>query len=458
MRIVVAGCVLVVYVILQSCATRTERDIYTITERDTTFREIVTNAPGDRDNGVIFPSSRTIEVQHTTITRDSAVEREYPNFIRLGVFESAGFFATGAGKNGIGTGLFGVYGLLDPDFGLDVSSSSKTRDVFFTGGLYRLGIGEWRLRWFRDAENWTIGTSLVEVLAPEANKDKILVSSFPVYVRKRYFLREEIPYVAVTPTFGIGWAPSQYVNIGATFDVGSIGGLNMRAYAGFAAGMNGALAGDSITVSSFPYFGLGISMMDFLNLVPETNKEWKYHEHSAWNIGLLEGAILYTSAERSIIQTEDTTVSIPIKGIVGRLLPASVALPFLDYKLYAGTSLLNIVYLGDTKGGFGLLPLRVGYWHTLLPDELSVEPFVEYNYFPSSFFHLGAKLNLYVKQSLSVNLTAGFASGNTSNAISSDLTDQFGNPTSFSGAYIGIGIGLSNRIFFPEELRYNKQP
>lgn len=458
MRVVFAVCTLVICVLLQSCITRTEQDVYTITERDTTRREIVTNAPGDRDNGVIYPSSRTIEIQRTTVTRDSVVERGYPNFIRFGVFESAGFVATGAGKNGIGTGLFGVYGLLDPDFGLDVSSTSKTRDVVFTGGLYRLGIGEWRLRWFRDAENWTIGTSLVEVLAPEANGDKILISSFPVYVRKRYFLREEIPYVAVTPTFGIGWAPSQYINLGATFDVGSIGGLNMRAYAGFAAGMNGAITGDSITVSAFPYFGLGISMMDFLNIVPETYREWKYHEHSAWNIGLLEAAFLYTSAERSIIQTKDTTVNVPLKGVIGRLLPASVALPFLDHKLYAGTSLLNIVYLGDGQGGFGLLPLRIGYWHTLLPDELSVEPFVEYNYFPSSFVHLGARLNLYVKQSLNVSLTAGFASGNTTNAIASDFTDQFGNPTSFSGAYIGIGLGLSNRIFFPEELRYNKQP
>src|ERR1700754_2235282 len=167
-------------VFLQSCITRTERDLYTITDRDTTYREIVQNEPGDRDNGIIFPSSRTIEVHRETTTHDSTVEREYPNFIRLGAFESAGFIGTGAGKNGIGTGLFGVYGLLDPDFGLDVSSSSKERDVLFTGGLYRIGIGEWRLRWFRDAENWTIGTSLIELLAPEANGDKMLISTMPL--------------------------------------------------------------------------------------------------------------------------------------------------------------------------------------------------------------------------------------------------------------------------------------
>lgn len=452
--VVLALCVL----LLQSCMTRTERDIYTITERDTTYREIVHNTPGDRDNGVIFPSPRTVEVHRTTTTRDSIVERDYPNFIRLGVFESAGLLATGAGKNGIGSGLFGIYGLLDPDFGLDVSSSSKTRDVVFTGGLYRLGIGEWRLRWFRDAANWTIGTSIVELLAPEADNKKMLVSTFPIYVRKRYFLREKIPYVAVTPTVGLGWAPSQYINLGATFDVGSIGGLNVRAYAGFAAGMNGAIGGDSIVTSAFPYAGLGVSLLDFLNIVPETYREWKDHEHSAWNIGIAEASLLYSNADKSLIQTKDTTVSVPIKGMIVRLLPTSVALPYLDYKLYAGTALLNMVYLGDTKGGFGLLPVRIGYWHTLLPDELSVEPFIEYNYFPSSFLHLGTRLNLYINNSLNVSLAAGYASGNTTNAIASDITKQFGNPTSFSGAYIGIGIGLQNRIFFPEELRYNRKP
>ncbi len=443
-------------VLLQSCITRTERDLYTITDRDTTFREVVQNAPGDRDNGVIFPSSRTIEVQRNTITHDSTVEREYPNFIRLGVFEGAGLIGTGAGKNGIGTGLFGVYGLLDPDFGLDVSDTKKERDVLFTGGLYRFGIGEWRLRWFRDAANWTIGTSLIEVLAPEANTDKMLISTMPVYVRKRYYLREQIPYVAFTPTVGIGWAPSQYINVGATFDVGSIGGLNMHAYAGFAAGMNGLIAGDDVTTSAFPYFGLGVSMADFLNLVRETETEWKYHEHSAWNIGITQAMLLYSNAEESVIKAKDSTTNIPVKGFVVRFLPSSLALPFLEHKLYVGTALINVVYLGDGKGGFGILPVRVGYWHTLLPDELSVEPFIEYNYFPSSFIHMGGRLNLAVSKSLSVSAAAGFASGSTSNSIASDITNEIGNPTSFSGFYLGIGFGLSDRIFFPEELRYNR--
>lgn len=456
MRLFPIFVLLLLSAVLQSCITRTETDLYTITDRDTTYREIVQNAPGDRDNGVIFPSSRTIEVHRNTITHDSTVEREYPNFIRLGLFESAGFVATGAGRNGVGTGLFGVFGLLDPDYGLDVSDTKNERDVVFTGGLYRLGVGEWRLRWFRDAANWTIGTSLLEVIAPEANNDKILVATMPIYVRKRYYLREEIPYIAVTPTFGVGLAPSQYINAGATFDVGSIGGLNMRAYAGFAAGMNGLMSGGDVTTSAFPYFGLGVSLADFLNLVRETETEWKYHEHSAWDIGLAQFTMLYSSAERSVVKTTDTNTTVPIKGFIARLLPSSVALPWLDHKLYVGTSLLNVVYIGDGKGGFGLLPLRVGYWHTLLQDELSVEPFVEYNYFPSSFLHLGGRLNLAVTKSLSLNAALGFATGNTTNSISSDITREIGNPTRFSGAYFGIGIGLSDRIFFPEELRYNR--
>ena len=48
----------------------------------------------------------------------------------------------------------------------------------------------------------------------------------------------------------------------------------------------------------------------------------------------------------------------------------------------------------------------------------------------------------------------GFASGETSLGIGSDITNEYGSPINFSRAYVGISVGISDRIFFPDELRY----
>src|SRR5512133_2997698 len=99
--------------------TRTEKDIYTITVRDTTNLFEQKNAPGNRDNGIVFPSSRTITSDRELIQRDSIVERNYPDFIRLGLFESIGTIGMNA-DSGLGTGMFGLF----PNFN-NVSSTYR---------------------------------------------------------------------------------------------------------------------------------------------------------------------------------------------------------------------------------------------------------------------------------------------------------------------------------------------
>ena len=76
--------------------TRTEEDLYTITQSDTTIREEVHNPPGDRENGTIYPSPRTVQITREYVQRDSTVERHYPAFLRFGGIETAGFFSTGS--------------------------------------------------------------------------------------------------------------------------------------------------------------------------------------------------------------------------------------------------------------------------------------------------------------------------------------------------------------------------
>ncbi|MFA5512795.1 MAG: hypothetical protein WC313_10110, partial [Candidatus Kapaibacterium sp.] len=329
---------IILAILLGSCATltRTEEDIYTLTDIDTAITYHWVNAPGTRDNGVIFPSSKVIVPEREIIQRDSIVERYYPDFIRFGFFESVGIIG-GNSDNSIGTGLFGIF----PEFD-KLSDSYRGGDHLFTGGIYRLGILEHRLRWFRDSKNWTIGTHGLEFLIPDSRGERMLFSVLPVYLRKRYYLREDIPYLSVTPSLGIGLYPSLYLNLSGSLELGSIGGLNLRAYIGVAAGYNSpgtpqVKNNDYMNESSgqssiFPYFGLGISFLDFHNLVRETEKEWKYYEHSAWNIGLLQFAIINGSSEESIYSGNSLFTGFQLK-----LANASLAIPHRKNHFFLGT-------------------------------------------------------------------------------------------------------------------------
>jgi len=448
-------------VLITSCSiTRTERDVYTITLRDTTKLEEQKNAPGARDNGVIYPSSRVFDSQRTITQRDSVVERYYPDFIRLGVFESVGFFFSGESDHALGNGMFGIF----PDLNFIRDNYIGDSNAVFKGGLYRFGIYEQRLRWFRDAKDWTYGTSVLEVIAPDARLEKTLASVFPLYIRKRYFLRDEIPYITFTPSFGLGYFPSQYINISGSIDVGSLGGLNLRAYLGLAAGTNMSSSllirwsnkkDKESQTSIFPYFGIGISFLDFHNRVVETEIEWKDHEHSSWDIGFVQAALLSTGADSSFLASPGEKSF--LSGFLIKFLNADVAIPVLNNGFFAGTSLLNFMVLGKNQWGAGILPVRVGYWHTLIPDELSVEPFLEFNYFPSSFINIGAKLNLRINNTMNTSIHLGYANGTTDLVFDKKTFNDFTIKNEFSRYYLGIGISFIDNIFFPEQLRYFKR-
>ena len=432
--------------------TRYERDVYTVTTRDTIVVQAVTNAPGQRDNGVVYPSSRVLRIGQDVLQYDSLIERKYPDFIRLGLFESVGLVGTSPANVGLGSGLFGVFGIFDPEFATLKRPADPDRSVLFTGGIYRFGIMERRLRWFEDDPDWTLGNCLYEALIPRVSAGRdtsSLIAYSPFYLRKRFYLREKIPYVAITAAAGLGIIPSQYVNLSASLDVGSMGGLNFRAYAGFAGG--GSIAeGYS---SSFPYFGLGVSTMDFLNRVPETYREWKDHEHSSWDVGFLHFGLLISSADAGIFSRTNA-----LKGMILRATPVALTLPFGNNRFYAGTSLINIVALGLDQWGAGILPLRFGYWHTLLQQELIAEPFIELNYYPSAFVHIGANFNInFPVSDKHLKIMAGFIVGNAAGAFDSSWADQFGTAGSISGGYIGVGIGLSDHIFSEPDLRYTRE-
>ena len=139
-----------------------------------------------------------------------------------------------------------------------------------------------------------------------------------------------------------------------------------------------------------------------------------------------------------------------------KLASTSLAIPILNNQFYVGTSLLNVMIFGKDEWGVGVLPIRVGYWQTIIADELTVEPFLEYNYYPSSFFNLGGRINLRVFDNINLSMILGFASGSTDFEFTSGPLKDLGYATDFSRAYLGFSLNLG-RIFYPQELRYNKE-
>lgn len=442
-------------VLLVGCGsiTRTEKDVYTITKIDTTVIEQVRNQPGERDNGIIYPSSRTIVMERNMVQRDSVVEREYPNFIRLGLFEGIGLIGSGLGGESVNAGLFGLYFDIDR---ILTQKRQSTEGNIFKGSIYRFGIGEWKLHWFDDEPGWSYGFTAWELIRPDDDLGHYLNGAGVLNIKKRWYLKNTIPYLALSAQASFAFLPSQYVNLSGSAELGSIGGLNLRLYAGYAFGMSGFVTPGSFV--NFPYLGVGASVLDFLNKDEELNVEWKYHEHSSWAIGLAEFMLVGANTDASLFAPRKTGSDKPaVTGFTARFCNATIALPFLDYKLSLGTSLINIVAPGNVAFGIGVLPIRASIVLRPIGPDFVVEPFAEYNYAPSTFTHAGARLTLPVNTELNVLLTVGYVSGSTGSLRGYDWGgEHVNNPLSFDAFYLGIGVTLWERLFHREELRYGR--
>ena len=418
--------------------TRTEKDVYTRTLRDTAIIDAVRNAPGQRDNGIVYPTSRIVEMRRDVMQVDSSTTRDYPNFIRIGLLETIGIVGGGSMQNSLNGGLFGVFGYFNRDY--DNKRAPSTSNIF-SGAIYRIGIMEKRLRWFNDDPDWTLGTHYYEKIIGDNRSNNTLTGIAPIYIRKRFFIKETIPYVAITPAIGFSLFPDPYVNISVSGDLGSIGGMNLRTYFGVAIPF--------IAKNYIPYAGIGTSFLDFLNRVPETEKEWKYHDHSGWQIGLASVMGVFSNAEKPFF---DPNTNTPFKGIIARLAPASMFIPLGNNKFTLGTSLFNLLLFGNKEGGIGILPVRIGYWQNVISNDAVLEPFLEYNYYPTNMVHMGAKLAFRISKQINAFLQAGYSSG----SHIAQLNDTFKTLGDFDIYYIGLGIGLYDRIFYKDEMRYGK--
>lgn len=443
--------------------TRTETDYYTITIRDTTYREDIRNVPGSSDDhGVVYPSSKTTQISRHTLTYDSTFDRRYPNFLRIGGLEFAGLVGTSS-RAGIGPGLFGVYSLLDSTTINEIGSAlnpmptdKEKTSKFFKGSIVRFFPLEYRLRWFEDSPNWTIGINLFEWINKDEEQGFSSVLS-NVYLRKRYFFRDKIPYVIAAPYFGLSMWPSMYINMGGELIVGSYGGFNVRGYAGLATGFNWKFGNQEGSKSfGFPYIGLGVSAMDFLNKPEETERVWEEYVHSAIEITALDLSLL--APFEDYVNAFDTSIArLPFKGGTARLATSHFPLPFLDGKFWAGTSLFQYMALGFEQATFSVLPLRVGYRQHLIAEDLSIEPYVELNYYPSFYLNLATRLRLNTFSGVNFGFVFGYASG-SSGAFLPNTFVQEGSPigSDFSSVYAGVVIGLSSTLYTPEFVRASR--
>ena len=448
--------------------TRVEREKYTVTQRDTTVRESAQNVPGERENGTVYPSSRQVEITRTYVQRDSTVERFYPAFLRYGGIEAASFIGTGGSTQGAGLGLFGLYDLLT----IKRPTDTKT----FTAQMYRFMPYEWRLRWFDDAPNWTFGVSAVEIFtnsrdsSAEAAPGERLVGIASPYFRKRFFLRDQPPYVMVVPFVGFGLLPSQYINLGATFDVGSFGGFNLRAYAGYISGTSAMLKEDSDPRNAdysvtFPYFGVGVSALDFVNKTDELFIEWKDHKHNAIEVNAVNFDMVYstnTDAGSWFNPGTGSASNVYPTGFVMKIASANYPLPFADGNVFVGTSLFNAMVISKDEIALGWLPLRAGYRMNLMKNDLTLEPYAEAMYYPKTTIHLAARLSVKLPEwtmpllnfpiPMRINAIAGFVDGSANSDVVTGFEDLIA-PQDFSTTYVGFGIGIGDGLFTMDQVR-----
>lgn len=435
--------------------TRIERDVHTITEVDTLATEQVTNQPHDRDNGIIYPSSRTISIERNMLQHDSIVEREYPGFIRVALWESTGLIGTQLTGNSTKTGLFGMF--LDIDELLFGDKQPDEGNKLFAGYNYKVGIGEWKLNFLKDDPNWTYGLTAWERFAPDNDADNYLTGVAVMSVRKRFYFRNQIPYVAVTPGFHVAFYPSTYAHLNVAAEVGSISGVNLRLTAGYVYGQTSLFSGTSQGVS-FPYLGVGVGLLDFLNQEDELEVEWKDHEHSGWEIGLVDFAFIVSDADSSFFSRKEqsATKQSPVKGFTVHALNSKIALPILDHRFYLGTSGASFIIAGTQQFAFACLPIRAGYFFQPGEGKFTIEPFAEVAFAPSSYTQLGVRAALPFTDELGLTVLAGYISGNPGSTALYNLAGVPATTGDFSVLYAGIGLSFFDKIFGRGDLRYGR--
>lgn len=444
--------------------TRVEKDVVTVTRADSLSVSTATIARGASDNGIIFPSSLQKESRRTLVQRDSIVLRYFPGVLRVGLFEGTGLMGSQLDGLNVGRGVFGLHPSVD--FLRYENKRNVQSDGVFQGAMYRIGVLEWPIFWFTDDAGWSWGITGAEIIQPDDNAANTLISAGLLTIRKRFYLSDRIPYTDAMIGISLGVIPDGMIHPHASLGIGSVGGINLRLNAGFPIGQD--WANDKGT--SFPYIGLGVSVLDFLNRPQEMDVEWTNHEHSAWNVSLFSIAYIGSDATNKFFDDDayqqagqEAPKQFITHGYMFHVGSADLALPLADYHITAGTSLLTLVALfGNQNSGFGsagaigVLPLRVGGAWEVFGTPILFQPFLEVSYLPSEIFNIGFRLTAPLNGLPSAYLIVGRVSGNTKSLVDASKSLIIRDPTAFAGIYAGIGLSLFDTIFGRKNLRYGR--
>jgi hypothetical protein len=226
--------------------------------------------------------------------------------------------------------------------------------------------------------------------------------------------------------------------------LGSYGGANIHLQAGLAVGGPNGSDTDPHPVRGIPYAGLGLSMLDFINTEEEMDTEWKKHEVPARRMGLFHLTLLQSSLGSSdgvVLNgkgSADRTIFTDFDGFILQVGTVAFPLRWLPEEMTVGTSVLNMLYLGHLEVGVGILPLRAT-WQYRPWKKFLIEPFVEFNYYPSSVLHAGARCSVGDFAGVSIGLQAGAMFGN-SGQLTRNLFESF--TADVKGIYAGFTLGL----------------
>jgi len=183
--------------------------------------------------------------------------------------------------------------------------------------------------------------------------------------------------------------------------------------------------------------------------VSETQHEWKDYLHSAVEVSIIDLDLL--DAFASYPNLFQIPGNIPITGANIQVATAHFPLDIWDGKFWAGTSLFKFFALGYNQAVLSVLPLRFGYRQYLIAEDLTLEPFIEANYYPSSFINLGARLRLNTFHDMTVGFVFGYANGSTASFYNKELIHQgSGIPASIASLYFGISFSPKDRLNTPE--------
>lgn len=428
-------------------ANRTVTEKYVHSNLDTSHLTLVTGVPGAQTQAVDLVVKISNEVRpeiHVPVytRRVSTVERKYPNFIRMGLFEGTGLLGSRIDGRNIGLGIFGAHPTMSV---LDSNQRLGSPGGALVGSLWRLGIVEWPVNWFDAARGWSCGITLAEVFY--ADYDNEARGFGVITLRKRWFLNESIPWTDFMAGVSMSVVPYAMLHPHVSLGIGSIGGLNLRVNAGFPISR---VNSEMPTITAFPYLGLAAGVFDFLNRPDELEQEWKDHSHSSWLASLFDLSYVLPVSGSNDIQSMDKQ-----RGFNIRIATADVAFPLLDFHVTLGTSLVNILAFSEQRIGMGILPIRVGVVWDLFGTGVLFQPFGEYSYLPSTILNTGVNVFFDWSAVSPIVVTAGYAECTT---VDDTYTGSplFVDTRAYSGPYISVGIRLFSRTFTRDMLRYGE--